>query len=74
MGSQKMNKLIYGIAINNGKYPALVGNKTVKEYALWKSMLQRCYCNKYQVKQPTYIGFCYSAQEAIKRIEDYYKD
>lgn len=56
MGNQKMNKVIYGIAINNRKHPALIGNKTVKEYALWKSMLQRCYCNKYHVKQPTYIG------------------
>lgn len=49
-------KLIYGIAINDGKYPALVENKNIKEYALWKSMLQRCYCSKYQAKQPTYIG------------------
>lgn len=52
----KMTNLIYGIAVNNGKYPAVVNHKNTREYSLWKSMLQRCYCVKYQKKQQTYIG------------------
>lgn len=52
----KMPELIYGVALNNGQYPAILNNKNSKEYSLWKSMLQRCYCQKYQKRQPTYIG------------------
>ena len=28
----------------------------VKEYDLWKSMLERCFSEKYQTRQPTYKG------------------
>ena len=28
----------------------------VKCYEVWEGMLERCYCSKYQSKQPTYIG------------------
>lgn len=27
-----------------------------KEYSVWKAMLVRCYCDKYQTKYPTYSG------------------
>lgn len=31
-------------------------NSKNKSYQRWRSMLKRCYCEKYQTKQPTYIG------------------
>ena len=30
--------------------------KTTKKYEVWSHMLKRCYCEKTQKKQPTYIG------------------
>lgn len=51
-----MNKLVYGVGINNKKHPAKIDGKQTKEYQLWKNMLQRCYCQKSHVKKPTYIG------------------
>ena len=52
-----MSKLIYGVATNSGgKYKSRVDVKMAKPYVTWKNMLQRAYCQKYQAKQPTYIG------------------
>ena len=49
-----MTKLVFGV--NDNTYPAKVGGKITKEYDLWKNMLRRCFSDKYQFKQPTYIG------------------
>lgn len=50
------SSLIYGIGVNDRKYPAKVNGKNTREYALWQNLLARCYNPKYQRAQPTYIG------------------
>ena len=47
---------VYAVGIIGTKYPVSEGCKDTKEYTLWKNMLQRCYSDKYQKKQPTYEG------------------
>ena len=49
-------QLIYGAGINDRSCPAKIEGKNTKEYALWHSMLERCYSKPYLEKQPTYIG------------------
>lgn len=51
-----MSKLICGVGVNSGFYPATVGGKTVKQYSLWKSMLHRVYNPKFLLLNPTYVG------------------
>ena len=51
-----MIRLVFGVGFNDGKYPAKVNGKTIKEYNLWCGLLERCYCPKLQKKRPTYIG------------------
>lgn len=59
-----MAKLVHTVGINDGKYPAKVNGKTLKEYAVWNSLLNRCYSPKYQRMWLTYVG-C-SASENFK--------
>lgn len=42
--------------IGVGKHLVSENRKHTKAYLLWKDMLKRCYCEKYQSKYPTYIG------------------
>jgi len=51
-----MTKLVFGVGINDGKYPVRVSGKILKEYNLWSNLLKRCYCSKTQQRQPTYFG------------------
>lgn len=51
-----MKKLVYGVGINDGKYPTRVNGLRTKEYNLWASMLKRCYSVKYHTTHPTYLG------------------
>ena len=51
-----MTNLVFGIGINNRRYPAVVNGKITKGYALWSSLLKRCYNPKVQQEKPTYIG------------------
>lgn len=46
---------VYGIGIL-GESHTRKGGKLLKEYRLWSGMLERCYSDKCQQKQPTYIG------------------
>lgn len=46
--------IIYGHGIVGNKYPATINHKAAKEYQSWKSMLQRCFDEKYKTKQQTY--------------------
>ena len=54
--------LIYGKGINDFNESISYNRVKIKEYELWKNMLQRCYSKKYISLNPTYIG-CY--------VEDY---
>ena len=65
-----MNKLVYGVGVNDLGYRVHVREeltknggkrswKTVfqcKYYTAWKSMLQRCYSKKFLERNPSYIG------------------
>ena len=51
-----MKDLVYGVGVNDGKYPSWVNGKVAKEYHLWNSLLLRCYNPKHHKRQPTYIG------------------
>ena len=65
-----MNKLTYGVGVNDLGYRVQVyeyvtknGGKRIqktvfrcKYYAAWKSMLERCYSNKYLERNQSYIG------------------
>jgi len=50
-----MNRLVYGIGINNQEIPSRINGIQTKEYKLWCRMLVRC-TEKYWDKRPTYIG------------------
>ena len=65
-----MNKLVYGVGVNDLGYRVHVkewvtknGGKRIqksvflcKYYAVWKNMLKRCYSKKYLESKPSYIG------------------
>lgn len=50
-----MSNLVYGIGINERKYPAWDGKKMLRVYRVWTSMLSRCTC-EYWLKYPSYSG------------------
>ena len=66
-----MIKLIYGVGINDGKYPAKVNGKIIKEYKLWLGLLKRCYSPIYHRENPTYIS-C-KASENFKNYSYFYE-
>ena len=47
---------VYGVGVLGTKYPISEGGRNTKEYDLWTSMLERCYSDTYQKRQPTYEG------------------
>jgi len=53
-------RLVFGVGLNDAEYPVspVVNGKRIQcpFYRTWKSMLCRCYSEKYQLKYPTYIG------------------
>ncbi|MBL4940062.1 MAG: hypothetical protein JKY81_00195 [Colwellia sp.] len=58
--SLAQRNLIHGVGVNDADYivRAKVNGKNLfcPYYLTWKNMLRRCYCRKYQEKQPTYKG------------------
>lgn len=51
-----MVNLVYGVGINDRRYPSSINGKDAREYKLWHSTLERCYSPKSHKKCPTYIG------------------
>ena len=65
-----MNKLIYGVGVNDLCYRTQVkeeltknGGKRIRKsvflckyYTVWRDMLKRCYSKKYLESRPSYIG------------------
>lgn len=60
---------VYGVGLNDAYYPVYITkNKTIDGknkvisrwecpiYSMWRNMLARCYCSKYQAKNKNYIG------------------
>ena len=64
------NKLVHGIGVNNGKYPARDGNKQTMEYEHWLNMLRRC-ANKPWANNQSYIGT--TCSENFKSYEYFYE-
>ena len=64
--SLSKRKPVYGVGINDADYivqPVIDGKRfRCPYYFVWKSMLKRCYCPKFQKRQPSYIG-CSVAKE-----------
>lgn len=52
-----MTRLTLGMGfISSGVYKARIGGQKTRGYVTWHNMLKRCYCSKFHLKQPTYIG------------------
>lgn len=62
-----------------GDYKSKIDKKQTKVYGVWSQMLQRCYSEKQQIKQPTYVG-CFidkrwhNFQVFAKWFEENYKE
>jgi len=58
--SRAKHKLVQGVGLNDAWFhvcPKINGKQmTYPPYRVWKNMLKRCYCAKYQQKKPTYRG------------------
>ncbi len=70
MSGKISGKPIYGIGTNSGEYPASIGNKPTKEYALWTGMLFRC-TSSHTLNRPTYLGV--TCSENFKSYSYFYK-
>jgi len=64
--------LVYGVGVNDWVGKVKVDGKLIREYKLWKGMLQRCFSEKYKQKKPTYEGVTCSKEwlSMTKFIED----
>jgi hypothetical protein len=52
MGGKR--SLVYGVGVNDWVDVIHLGGKPIKEYRLWKSMLQRCFDEKYKQRRTAY--------------------
>jgi len=64
--------LVYGVGINDWAGSTWVDGKNIREYDLWKNMLQRCFDEKCKQKCPAYEGVTCSKEwlSMTKFIED----
>lgn len=51
-----VGRLVYGWGINDADYQIYTEKGKCPIYVLWSHILERCFCQKYKKKQPTYIG------------------
>ena len=49
-------KTICGVGVNDVYLSTRIGNIREKSYQHWKSLIERCYSEKYQERQPSYKG------------------
>jgi len=70
MGGKR--SLVFGVGINDWVGNISVDGKDIREYKLWKSMLQRCFDEKCKQKKPTYNDVTCSKEwlSMTKFIED----
>lgn len=48
---------VFGVGyLGEGEYKTSINKITTLQYIKWTGMLMRCYNNKYQLKNPTYVG------------------
>ncbi len=62
---------VYGVGVSGTKYPPTINGVKTKEYALWHSMLERCYSDNFKSKYPTYEG-C-EVSDKFKSYEYFYE-
>lgn len=51
-----MMNLIYGVGLNDRRYPSTINGKHTEPYIVWVNMLRRCYDQKSFAYRPTYKG------------------
>ena len=56
MKTMAKQKLVCGVGINDLHEPTKINGKTLKFYATWFRMLNRCYSEECHARQPTYVG------------------
>jgi len=68
----KKRSLVYGVGVNDWAGNVMVDGKQIKEYQLWKGVLERCFDEKCKQKYPTYQGVTCSKEwlSMTKFIED----
>jgi len=68
----RKRSLVFGVGINDWVGNVDVDGKLIREYQLWKGMLERCFSEKYKQKRPTYDGITCSKDwlSMTKFIED----
>jgi hypothetical protein len=54
--SLSRRKLVYGFGTNDAGYIVGNGKNRCSYYGVWVNMLMRCYSDKFQESNPTYIG------------------
>lgn len=61
---EKLKKTMFGVAFNdyNGRIWDNDSKKMIPSYTAWRSMLTRCYDNKYHKKYPSYVG-CFVCED-----------
>jgi hypothetical protein len=52
----KVKKLVYGFGLNDSNYKVYLDKKRCSFYTAWTHMLERCYSDKYQSRNPSYLG------------------
>ncbi len=62
---------VFGVGVSGTKYPFRINGVKTKEYGLWVRMLERCYSDAYQKKQPTYVA-C-KVSDKFKSYEYFYE-
>jgi len=64
--------LVYGVGVNDWDGAVYVGGKLIREYVLWRGVLERCFSDKRKQRQPTYEGVTCSKDwlSMTKFIED----
>ena len=50
----RLSPSVYNVGIIGAKYKTKVGGVDLREYTLWRNMLNRCYNKEYHKKHPTY--------------------
>jgi len=68
----RKRSLVFGVGVNDWVGNISVGGKPIREYQLWQNMLERCFCEKFKQKRPTYDGITCSKDwlSMTKFIED----
>jgi len=55
-GPYVRHTLVLGVGVNDAAHSVKVGDRHIKTYSTWMSMLVRCYSAKYLARKPTYNG------------------